>query len=494
MMTGGYSELFRLVLPEAIVVAAALIVLAVDLLFMRGRHTRERFAVGAGISCIGCVGAIVWMLIAPQSAALFDGTLIVNPQILLVQIALLVLTVLVILLSIESTFTSHVGEYLALILIATTGMMFLVGSQNILLIFISLELLSLSLYILAAFNKRSAKSAEAALKYFLFGGMSAAFTLFGLSLVYGLSNSTNLVQIASVIKGPTLDPLLIVAIVMTIIGFGFKVAAVPFHFWAPDVYEGAPTSSAALIASGAKVAGLFIFYQVMVIGFAGAEGSAVLGSYVTGWVPVIAVLAALSMVLGNLVAIMQTNVRRLLAYSAIAHVGYMLLALVSHTEQSFVALLYYAITYALTTIGAFGVVAIVEREGGGDRLSDFSGLSRRAPVLSMCMLIFLLSLAGIPPLAGFFGKFYLFISALTGEARTLGLLWLVILAIAMSAVSLYYYLQVLKRIYIAEPASEAGPMRVPAVSQFVICLIAIGVVLLGCAPKIMLQWLQGKAH
>jgi NADH-quinone oxidoreductase subunit N len=490
MIVVGYSALFQLVVPEVIVVIAALGVLAVDLLFMRGMETRARFTVGAVISCIGCVGAVVWMLIAPQHANVFDGTLVVNPQTQLVQIALLALTILVILISIESTFTAHVGEYLALILFATIGMMFLVSSQNILLIFISLELLSLSLYILAAFNKRSGQSAEAALKYFLFGGASAAFTLFGLSLVYGLSGSTNLSRIAEATKGPSLDPLLAVAIVMTVIGFGFKVAAVPFHFWAPDVYEGAPTSSAALIASSAKVAGLVIFYQVMVIGFAGAEGSGAWGSHVPGWVPVIAFVAALSIVLGNLVAIMQTSVRRLLAYSAIAHVGYMLLALVSHTEQSFGALLYYALTYALTTIGAFGVVTVVETRIGGGKLSDFSGLSRRAPVLSFCMLICLLSLAGIPPLAGFFGKFYLFTSTLAAEPKTFGLLWLVILAIAMSAVSLYYYLQVLKRIYIADPPAGAGPIQVPIVSQVAICLIAFRVVLLGCAPNILLAWLQ----
>ncbi len=480
MIAPAYSALFQLVVPEVIVIIASLSVLAVDLLFMRGIGLRARFTIGAMISCIGCVGAVIWMRIAPQQANVFDGTLVVNPQTQLVQIALLVLTILVILLSIESTFTAHVGEYLALILFATTGMMFLVSSQNILLIFISLELLSLSLYILAAFNKRSAQSAEAALK----------FTLFGLSLVYGLSGSTNLTRIADATRSSSLDPLLSVAIVMTLIGFGFKVAAVPFHFWAPDVYEGAPTSSAALIASSAKVAGLVIFYQVMVIGFAGAEGSTAWGSHAPGWVPVIACVAALSIVLGNLVAIMQTSVRRLLAYSAIAHVGYMLLALVSHTEQSFSALLYYALTYALTTIGAFGVVSVVETKTGGDKLSDFSGLSRRAPVLSFCMLIFLLSLAGIPPLAGFFGKFYLFTSTLTAEPKTFGLLWLVILAIAMSAVSLYYYLQVLKRMYIADPPAEAGPIRTPMVSQAAICLIAFSVVLLGCAPNILLAWLQ----
>jgi NADH-quinone oxidoreductase subunit N len=277
---------------------------------------------------------------------------------------------------------------------------------------------------------------------------------------------------------------------MTVVGFGFKVAAVPFHFWAPDVYEGSPTSSAALIASSAKVAGIVVFYQVIVIGFAGEQGSSAWGTYLPGWVPVIALLAASSIVLGNLVAIMQTSVRRLLAYSAIAHVGYMLLALVSHTQQSLGALLYYAFTYALTTIGAFGVVAVVEAKNGGEKLSDFSGLSRRAPVLSFCMLIFLLSLAGIPPLAGFFGKFYLFTSTLAAEPRTSGLLWLVILAIAMSAVSLYYYLQVLKRIYIADPPTDAAPIQTPIVIQVAICLIAFSVVLLGCAPNILLEWLQ----
>jgi NADH-quinone oxidoreductase subunit N len=486
MIATGYSTLLRVVLPETIVAAAALIVLTVDLLLMRGSRIRVRFAIGALISCIGCAGSIMLMLIAPQQANIFDGTLVIGPQTQLIQIALLILTILAILISIESTFTEHVGEYLALVLFAATSMMFLVSSQNILLIFLSLELLSLSLYILAAFNKRNVQSAEASLKYFIFGATSAAFMLFGFSFIYGLTGSTNLPHIAGAIKGPSLDPLLAAAIVMTVIGFGFKVAAVPFHFWAPDVYQGAPSGSAALIASSAKVAGIVIFYQVMVIGFSGVEGSGAWRSYIPGWVPVIACIAALSMVLGNLVAIRQTSVRRLLAYSAIAHVGYMLLALVSHTEQSFSALLYYALTYALTTVGAFGVVAAVEAKTGGDKLSDFSGLSRRAPVLSFCMLIFMLSLAGIPPLAGFFGKFYLFTAALAAAPQTLGLLWLVVLAIAMSAVSLYYYLQVLKRIYIADSPANAGPIQISIVSQVVLCLIAFGVALLGCVPSILL--------
>ena len=417
--------------------------------------------------------------------------LVITPQMQLVQVAILVLTLFLVLLTIESTFTNHVGEYLALILFATASMMFLISSQNILLIFVSLELLSLSLYILAAFSKQSTRSAEAALKYFLFGGMSAAFMLFGLSLVYGVTNSINLPQIAAALTGTSLDPLLIVAMIMVIIGFGFKVAAVPFHFWVPDVYQGAPTPSASLIASTSKVAGIVIFYQVMVIGFAGSEGSgATGGGYLAGWVPTISLLAALSMLLGNLVAIMQTSVRRLLGYSAIAHVGYMLLALLTHTDQGYQALLYYAITYALTTIGAFGVVAVVEHATGSDQLANFAGLSRRAPVLSFCMFIFLLSLAGIPPLAGFFGKFYLFTATLAAQPRTFGLLWLVVLAIAMSAVSLFYYLQVLKRMYVADVPAGAEPIPASFVTQTVICIIALAVVLLGCAPNLLIGWLQ----
>ena len=490
MITVSYTALLHILLPEAIVIATALLVLTADLLSSRSGPLPLRFTTAASLSAIGCIGAIIRIALSPQQANVLNGTLVISPTIQLVQIALLILTVFIVVLSARSSVTSHVGEYFAMTLFATAGMMLLVSSENLLLIFLSLELLSLSLYVLAGFDKRSPHSAEAALKYFLFGGTSAAFMLFGLSLLYGLSNSTNLVQIGHAIKGPLLDPLLTVAIVMIVLGFGFKVAAVPFHFWAPDVYEAAPAHIAALIASNAKVAGFVIFYQVMIIGFAGAKGSGDWGRYTPGWVPVVAVVAALSMVLGNLVAILQTSVRRLLAYSAIAHAGYILLAFVSHTEQSFAALLYYAITYALTVIGAFGVVSIVEEPLGGEKLSDFAGLSRRSPVLAFCMLIFLLSLGGIPPLAGFFGKFFLFASTLSAGQHTLGLLWLVVLAIAMSTVSLYYYLQVLKRIYIAEPTSETSPLQVPIVSQVTLCAIALSILLLGCAPNVFLNLLH----
>lgn len=489
MTTFSYLETLRLVLPEVVVVITALCVLSVDLLFLRTSETRTRISIGTTISLAGCATSIAWILRTPQYANVLDGMLVLNPLAQRMQIALLILTMLTILIFVGSTFTEHVSEYLAIILLATISMMFLVTTQNLLLIFLSLELLSLSLYILTAFNKRSIRSAEAALKYFIFGGISAAFLLFGFSLLYGLSNSTNLARIADSIHGSSQDPLLLVAIVMMLAGFGFKVAAVPFHFWAPDVYQGAPTPSAAFVASGSKVAGFFIFFQVMAIGLASAEGSGAWHGYSSGWVPVVAIIAALSMVLGNLVAIMQTSVRRLLAYSAIAHAGYMLLGILSHTDQSFSALLYYAITYALTVLGAFAVVDLVEGATGSDTFSQFAGLSRRAPVPSFCMLIFLLSLAGIPPLAGFFGKFYLFSAVLTSTPGSLGLLWLVVLAIAMSAVSLYYYLKVLKYIYVADTSGDAAPIRIPVLRQFVLCVIALSVLLLGCFPNLLLHWL-----
>jgi NADH-quinone oxidoreductase subunit N len=377
-----------------------------------------------------------------------------------------------------------VGEFIALMLLATIGMMFLISTQDILMIFVALELTSLSLYILTAFNKRNPQSAEAALKYFLFGALSAAFTLFGLSFIYGLSNSTHLPAIAAALSGPKLDPLLALAVVMTLIGFGFKVAAVPFHLWAPDAYEGAPVPSAALIASGSKLASFVVLAKIVFVGFAGVRGAAAWGHFQSGWLLVVAVMAAASMVMGNLAAIVQSGVRRLLAYSAIAHAGYVLISLLAMPDRGMVALSYYVITYGLATVGAFGVVSFVQNSRGGDRLADFAGLSRRSPLVAFCLAVFLLSLAGIPPLAGFFGKFYVFAAALQ---RDLGFLWLVILALAMSAVSLYYYLQVLKQAFVlpvegAEPDSGHG-----WITQAVLAILAAAVIVLGCFPSLLVR-------
>ncbi len=486
----NYLELLKLAAPETIVVLTALVVLAIDLTSLRALETRLRFMIGGMVGSVGCAAAILWTLVVPDQANAFGGMLVVSPLTQLVKICLLALTIFTVLISIESKFTTHIGEYLALILLATVGMMFLVSAEDVLMIFISLELTSLSLYILTAFNKRNIKSAEAALKYFLFGGMAAAFMLFGLSLIYGLSGSTNLHAIAAALAGKGLDPLLIVAIVMTVIGFGFKIAAVPFHLWSPDAYEGAPTPSAAFIASGSKLASFFIFAKIMMIGFAGAEGSGAFHAFSKGWIPVIAIVAALSMILGNLAAIVQSSVKRLLAYSAIAHAGYMLLGVMANGSEIYPSLIYYATTYGLATIGAFGVVALVEDGGGDDKLTSFVGFSKRAPMAAFAMMIFLLSLAGIPPLAGFFGKFYLFAAVLKPGASSLGLLWLVILAIAMSAVSFYYYLKVLKQIYVVDGTKGTDATNVSLFAQVVLLVIAVLVILLGCFPNLLVGWLQ----
>jgi NADH-quinone oxidoreductase subunit N len=487
----SYGELLTLAAPEAIVVIAALAVLVIDLTSTRELELRLRFSIGALVSCFGCVAAIAWLVVVPTVGQAGQGMMEVNALTQLVKIGVLGLTFFTVLLSVNSDFTTHVGEYLGLILMATVGMMFLVSARDVLMIFVALEMTSLSLYILTAFNKRNVKSAEAALKYFLFGGMAAAFMLFGLSLLYGLSGSTNLPEIASALKGRGLDPLLIVAIVVTVIGFGFKVAAVPFHLWAPDAYEGAPTPSAALIASGSKVASFFIFAQVMAIGFKGqtVEGSAAGYQFASGWMPAIALVAALSMVLGNLAALAQSNVKRLLAYSAIAHAGYALLGILANDERGLASLVYYVITYGLATVGAFGVAGVVENVKGDSTLNDFAGLSRRAPVAAFCMMIFMLSLAGIPPLAGFFGKFYLFYAAARAGTPSLGLLWLVILAVAMSAVSFYYYLKVLKQIYVADEHGNSSA-RASLLVQLTLLALATLVILLGCFPELLLGPVQ----
>ncbi len=482
-MAVSYLQILKLAAPEAIVVITALGVLAIDLLAMRGQPRSLRFLIEGLFASFGCVAAIFFMVNLEVHGRLPGGVMVSDALSPLIKSALLILAIFTLFVSFNGSFTEHVGEYIALILLATTGMMFMVSTENLLMIFVSLELTSLSLYILAAFNKRSPQSAEAALKYFLFGGMAAAFTLFGLSLIYGASGSIYLPEIAASLKGQGMDPLLALALVMTVMGLGFKIAAVPFHLWAPDAYQGAPTPSAAFIASGSKVASFFLLARVMMLGFAGAGGSAAWHHFVAGWTPLLAVMAVFSMLIGNLAAIAQSNVKRLLAYSAVAHGGYALLAVLSNDQRGVASLLFYVATYGLTVVGAFGVVAIVEEAAGDSQISSFAGLSRRAPVLSLCMMIFMLSLAGIPPLAGFFGKFYLFVAA-AGAAKDLGLLWLVIFAIAMSAVSLYYYLLVLKQIYVV-PARDNTPLKVPIVSLVALGLMAALVFLLGCSPEMV---------
>jgi len=480
----NYADLAFLTIPEIILTAAALLIIIIDLKLRRRFPLRNRMFFGAALTSAACIAAIVWAGIHKEPGDFFGGMFIIDGLTGIVKPLILVMTIFTAWISIESQFTDHVGEFFALLLFATVGMLFLVSTEHLLLIFISLELLSLCLYVLTAFNKQNHRSAEAALKYFLIGSASAAFMLFGLSLLYGISGEITLSKIAAHMPAK-LDPLVVLAVILVTFGFAFKVAAVPFHLWAPDAYEGAPAPSAALIASGSKLASFVILAKVAMIGFKGAEGSAL---WKPGWVMVLALIAALSIVIGNLAAIAQVSVRRLLAYSAIAQAGYMLVGLAANSPQGMASLIYYAITYALTALGAFGIVALVQGGATEERFSSFAGLARRAPILSACLMVFLLSLAGIPPLAGFFGKVYLFSSALNGWSN-LGLLWLVILAIAMSAVSLYYYLIVLKQVYVLEAPADSPRLQIAFLPVAAIIILALAVTLLGCFPELLINGL-----
>src|SRR5213595_3308626 len=435
----SYLDLLKLASPEAIIAVTALAVLGIGLASMRASGICS-FAATLGLAL-----AIGTVIILPQQATLLHGMLVITPLTSLFKIICLALAFFTVLLARSDRSSRNPGEYLAMLLLATIGLMLLVGTEELPMIFIGLELTSLSLYVMTAFDKTDVRSAEAGLKYFLFGSTASAFTLFGLSFIYGMSGTTGLTAIGQKFATQPMQPLLFLGILMTLVGLAFKVAAAPFHLWAPDAYQGAPVPSAAFIASGSKVASFVVLGKIVLVGFAPVHGSAGWHAMVAGWSPVLAALAALSIVIGNLLALAQSNVRRLLAYSAVAHAGYTLIGFVAGHRDGFSAALFYITVYAVTLVGAFGVVGVVRRETGGDDFSSFCGLASRSPLLAGCMSIFMLSLAGIPPLAGFFGKFYLFSAALhAGENHAL--LWLVALGLVGSFVSLYYYLLVLKAI------------------------------------------------
>jgi NADH-quinone oxidoreductase subunit N len=479
----NYGNLFAITLPETILEVVSLLVLIVDLGWLRKSVQASRMAVACVLGVTGCILAVLWLWAHPQPIGIVGEALVVTPLVAAAQIGILILTALVLLLSIKAGFSRNPGEFVAIVLLGTTGMLLVTAARDLLVIFVALELLSLSLYVLTAFAKSSAQSAEAALKYYLFGGMSAALMLFGFSYLYGLTGTTSLTGIAAALAVQGVTPLLIVALVLVAAGLGFKVAAVPFHLWAPDTYQGAPTPVAALIASGSKVASFAVL-----IALTGAVIPAAASGQGASWIVLLAWMAAGSIVLGNLAALVQTSVRRLLAYSAIAHAGYMLLGIAAHTAQSGAAVLYYALTYALTTVGAFGVIAIVERATGSDRLDVFAGLSRRNPLLAATMLLFLLSLAGIPPLVGFWAKFNLFAAVLRAPGAGHWGLGLVAMALAASAVSLYYYLQVLKRIYVSKPV-QLEALSISFVELATLLVIALAVVLLGIFPGALSGWI-----
>ncbi|HEX4084504.1 MAG TPA: NADH-quinone oxidoreductase subunit N [Chthoniobacteraceae bacterium] len=474
----SYLSLLKLAAPEALLVFAALVTLAFGL----AKSSVRRLCPAIAIAGLAAAGAALFAL--PLRASLPHGLLVIDPLSCLFKVICLALALFTILSASGRADRANPGEYLALILFATVGLLILAGTENLMMIFIGLELIGLSLYVLCAFDKTSERGAEAGLKYFLFGSTASAFTLFGISLIYGMTGAAGLREIAQSISAHGMQPLLAAGLVLVLVGLSFKIAAAPFHLWAPDAYEAAPVSSAAFIASGSKVASFVILGRVLEIGFAPAQGSAEWHAFAAGWAPLLAVLAAVSIVVGNVAALAQTSVRRLLGYSAVAHAGYTLLGLVAGGREGFGATLFYTTVYAFTLVGAFSIIGAMQRDGLGDGIADFAGLRARSPLLAGCMAVFFLSLAGLPPLPGFFGKFYLFLAVLH-YGRTPGMLWLIILALAGSLVSLYYYLQVLKAALVDE--GPAAPLPLRWLDRATILTLGALVLALGFCPGLLLQ-------
>ncbi|MBI1846404.1 MAG: NADH-quinone oxidoreductase subunit N [Candidatus Rokubacteria bacterium] len=376
------------------------------------------------------------------------------------------------------------GEYYALVLFAACGMMLLASAGDLIIVFLGIELMSLSLYVLAGLFKSRRQSSEASMKYFLLGVFASAFLLYGIALLFGAAGSTNFERVAAAAARNPHDTLLLIGVALLLVGFGFKISSVPFHMWAPDVYEGAPTSVTALIATGSKAAAFAALIRFL---------TTALRPLQPDWTALLWILAALSMTVGNVVAIAQTNLKRMLAYSSIAHVGYMLVGLVAGGPQGTSAILFYLFAYVFTTAGTFGVLTLCERTGGtpepdGDGAVDvreYAGLGRRSPALAFALTFFLLSLVGIPPLAGFFGKFYLF-----GAAVRAGYVWLAVIAVLNSAVAAYYYLRVVVYMYMREPEGAAATLAPSFAGGLALAIAFIGIVLLGVMPAPFVELAQ----
>ncbi|MBI2828600.1 MAG: NADH-quinone oxidoreductase subunit N [Acidobacteria bacterium] len=382
---------------------------------------------------------------------------------------------------------AQAGEYYALIMFAVVGMMFMASGRDLLMIFIGLETMSLSTYVLAGFLKRDRRSNEAALKYFLLGTFSTGLFLYGISLLYAVTGSTSLSAIATALafEGMRQQPLMVLGLILLVVALGFKIAAVPFHMWVPDAYEGAPTAVAAFFSTGIKAAAFSIVLRILVEGMMEARQH---------WALLLVVLSAASMTIGNLGALLQDNMKRLLAYSSVAHAGYVLMGVLAAQKMGetgrygLTAVCVYLLAYTFTNMGAFGLVVNLRREGlVGDQVDDFTGLARRAPFAAFAMLVFMLSLAGIPATAGFVGKWYLFGAAIKADYA-----WLAVLAVVNSAISLYFYLRVVVRMYMGDPAGTEvrGPSGALAVALAICLLFTFWI---GIYPQPFLQRLAGWA-
>jgi NADH-quinone oxidoreductase subunit N len=467
-MPSMFQEFARSIMPinaEVVVVITALVVLIFD--FFLEKESKQYLG---WFSLFGIIfAAIATYKLMGANGAFFGGTFLLDPFSMFFKFVFYIVCGLGILISINYLKIEdiHRGEYYALLLFATTGMMLMASAGDLITLYLGLELMALSVYILAGFMRRDNRSNESAIKYLLLGAFSSGIMLYGMSLLYGLSGTTNLAGILGFLRGADLaNPVLFLAMIMLVVSFGFKVAAAPFHMWVPDVYEGAPTSVTAFMSAGPKVAGFAVLLRVFTYTLEPLHAHST---------AIISGLAVLTMAVGNIMALSQTNIKRMLAYSSIAHAGYALVGLAAGGQEGAASVMLYVCIYALMNMGAFGVVIMLRKAGErGEEIGDFAGLGKTNRTAAFLMLIFMFSLTGIPPMAGFVGKFYIFKSAVQA-----GLVWLAVAGVLFSAVSAYFYLRIIMIMYMKEPKGTfdltTSPSLALALAVSVTAVIVIGV-------------------
>jgi NADH-quinone oxidoreductase subunit N len=472
---------FAAIMPETILSLAAMVLLLVNVFV-----PAEKKAYLGYLSLVGIIVALITAVngwnapLELQSA--FSGAVLQDKFSLFFKGIFLISAALSILITdqyMDREGCNH-GELYPLILLATAGMMLMASGTELMTIFLGLEVLSVALYVLAGFNRNNPKSNEAGLKYFLLGAFSTGFLLYGMALTYGATGTTRIAKIAEFISQNsivTLNPILIVGMLLMAVGFSFKIAAAPFHMWTPDVYEGAPTPMTAFMSVGPKAAGFAAFLRVFLIA---------LPAFRPEWSSLLWILAVLTMTVGNITALYQQNIKRMLAYSSIAHAGYVLVGFVAGNAVGTAGVMFYMLSYAFMNIGAFAVIILVGRKGEeNNNVTDYAGFGFKHPVLGMVMSIFLFSLAGIPPAAGFIGKFYLFSGAIQA-----GYIWLAIIGVLNSAVSVYYYLRVMVYMYMKDPVEEFDWLRVTPSIAVCLLLAVAGVLIPGMFPAYVLEFAQ----
>ena len=464
---------FYYLLPELILTAGALLLLLVNVIVPR----RDDLLFGLSMGTLA-VSALVLLSFAGVDVVVSRGLLAIDGFALFFKLIFLVSAGLTLMMSAPYLRVEGVraGEYYFLILCATLGMMFMASGVDLITLFIGLETMAVAFYILAGYLKPSHRSNEAAVKYFLLGAFSLGILLYGMSIVYGMTGSTRLDEIAVALAAQDRSLVLSLGMILLAAGMGFKIAAVPFHMWAPDVYEGAPTPVTAFLSVGSKAASFAMLLRIFIEG---------LGALTPDWQVVFAFLAVVTMTVGNIAAITQSNMKRMLAYSSIAHAGYVLIGVVAATERGVVAALVYLWVYLFMQLGAFTVITMLRRRDVvGDELKDMSGLFARSPIAAVAMLLFMLSLGGIPPTAGFMGKVWIF-----GAAVDQGFIWLAVVGVVNSAISLYYYLRVVVFMFFREETTGSEITLGPALAT-ALAVGVVGTILFGIYP----QWLFDQAQ